>query len=195
MGLFLCLILILPFIVVPAASHASDRKNATRPELTALYLYNFLLFVDWPKDACVGSNTIKVSILGASPVYEAMKAMSGKRVKGKKLAIFSPTETGHMDDSCQVLFVGHMEPDAVKDTLKKFKGKPVLTVGDMPGFISLGGMVSLKYPEDLRKNKAKRKRFVINLSALEASRLKIRSRLLRISQIVYGNKPVNRTKP
>jgi hypothetical protein len=88
-----------------------------------------------------------------------------------------------------------MEPEAVKDLLKKVKGKPVLTVSAMPGFIDLGGMVSLNYPDDLRKGEKKRKRFIINLSALEASRLKIRSRLLRISHIVYDTEPVTRTKP
>jgi hypothetical protein len=87
-------------------SHASDPKNATRCEICALYLYNFLLFVDWPKDVCLGSNTVRISILGAPRIYEAMKPMSGKRIKGKKLAIFSLTGSEKMDDFCQVFLWG-----------------------------------------------------------------------------------------
>ena len=191
----LCLILALSWIVVPVRAHSVDPQNTARPKITALYLYNFLLFVDWPKGACSNSNTIKVAILNAPQVYDAMKPMSGKMVKGKKLAIFSFSSGQELVDSCQVLFVGGTETETVKDLLKRVKGKPVLTVGDMPGFMELGGMVSFKCPDDLRKREKERKRFIINLSAVQKSRLKIRSRLLRISDIVYDVKPVIRTKP
>ena len=191
----LCLLLIMSLISVPRTSLSSDPQNPQKQKITALYLYNFLLFVDWPENAFFDSNTIKMAIYGAPEVYEAMKPMSGKIIKGKKLVIFSPTKPEELDDSCHVLFVGEGEKPAVRKLLDKVKGKHVLTVGDKAGFVGLGGMVSFKDPGGLRKDGNKQKRFIINLSAVRKSRLKIRSRLLRISDIVYNPEPTTLEKP
>ena len=191
--LLFCLLLIIFWISMPRASLSSDPQNPQKQKIMALYLYNFLLFVDWPENAA--SDTIKMATYGAPQVYEALKPMSGKTIKGKTLVVFSLTRPEDMDDSCLVLFVGDTETQAVKDLLKKVNGKPVLTISDKAGFVGLGGMVSFKGPGDLRKNGKEQKRFVINLSAVRKSRLKIRSRLLRMSDIVYGSKPVNLKTP
>ncbi len=191
--LLFCLILILPWITMPRLSLSADPKNAPKEKITALYLYNFLLFVDWPENTA--SDTIKLATYGAPQVYEALKPMSGKTIKGKKLVVFSLTSPEDMDDCCQVLFVGDTETQAVRELLKKINGKPILTVSDKAGFIRLGGMVFFKDPGGLRKEGKKQKRFIINLSAVRKSRLKIRSRLLRMSDIVYGSKPVNLKMP
>ena len=187
--LLFCLILILPWITMPRASLSSDPQNPQKQKITALYLYNFLLFVDWPEEAA--SDTLKIAIYGAPQVYEALKSMGGKTMKGKKLVVFSLTHPEGLDDCCQVLFVGDTEPQVPRDLLKEVNGKPILTVSHTAGFSRLGGMVLFKDPGDLRKDGKKQKRFIINLSAVRKSRLKIRSRLLRMSDIVYDLEPVN----
>ena len=191
--LLFCLILILPWITMLRVSLSADPQNPQKQKLTALYLYNFLLFVDWPENAA--SDTIKLATYGAPQVYEALKPMKGKTIKGKKLVVFSLTKPEDMDDCCQVLFVGDTETQAVRELLKKINGKPILTVSDKAEFVGLGGMVSFKGQGDLRKDGKEQKRFIINLSAVRKSRLKIRSRLLRMSDIVYGSKPVNLKMP
>lgn len=191
--LLFCLIVILPWITMPRLSPAADLKNAPQQKITALYVYNFLLFVDWPENAA--SDTIKMAIYDAPQVYEALKPMAGKTIKGKKLVVFSLTRPEGLDDCCQVLFVGDTGPQILKELLKEVNGKPILTVSDKAGFVSLGGMVFFRNSDDLRKEGKKQKRFIINLSAVRKSRLKIRSRLLRISDIVYGLEPVNLKMP
>ena len=191
--LLFCLILILPWITMPRVTLSADPKNTAQHKVTALYLYNFLLFVDWPENA--PSDTIKLATYGAPQLYEALRPMSGKTIKGKKLVVFSLTRPEALDDGCQVLFVGDTEPQAVRELLKEVNGKPVLTVSGMAGFVRLGGMVVFNDPGDLRKDGKEQKRFIINLLAVRKSRLKIRSRLLRMSDIVYGSEPVNRKMP
>jgi len=191
--LLFCLIFILPWITMSRMSLSADPENAKKQEITALYLYNFLLFVDWPKNAA--SDTIKLATYGAPRVYEALKPMAGKMIKGKKLVVFSLAGPEGLDDCCQVLFVGDTEPQILKELLKEVNGKPVLTISDKAGFVRLGGMVSFEDPGGLRKAEKKRKRFIINLSAVRKSRLKIRSRLLRMSDIVYDTEPVNLEMP
>ena len=181
--LLFCLLLIMSWISMPRASLSSDPQNHQKQKITALYLYNFLLFVDWPENAA--SDTIKLATYGAPQVYETLKPMAGKTIKGKKLVVFSLTKPEGLDDCCQVLFVGDTEPQALRELLKEVNGKPILTVSDKAGFVRLGGMVFFKDPGGLRKDGKKQKRFIINLSAVRKSRLKIRSRLLRMSDIVY----------
>ena len=192
-SLLSCLILILPWIIMPRLSPAADPQNALKQKNSALYLYNFLLFVDWPENA--SSDTIKLAIYGAPQVYETLKPMSGKTIKGKKLVVFSLISPEELDDCCWVLFVGDTKTQAVRELLKKVNGKPILTVSGKAGFVGLGGMVSFKSPGDLRKDGKEQKRFIINLSAVRKSRLKIRSRLLRMSDIVYDLDPVNLKMP
>ena len=192
-SVFFCLIFILAWIAVPVVPLSADPNHAPNRKITALYLYNFLLFVDWPENA--SSDTIKLVTYGAPQVYEALKFMSGKTIKGKKLVIFSLTRPVGLNDCCGVLFVGNTEPQVLKELLKEVHGKAILTVSDKAGFVRLGGMVSFNDPGNLRKNGTVRKRFIINLSAVRKSRLKIRSRLLRMSDIVYDLEPVTLERP
>ena len=187
--LLFCLLLIMSWITMPRTSLSSDLHTPQEHKITALYLYNFLLFVDWPKNVFSDSNTIKVAVYGAPEVYKAMKPMSGKTIKGKKLEVFSPTSPGDVDDSLKVLFIGLREKRAVKALLQKARGKHILTVGHMEGFVHLGGMVSFVHAFNPPKDGQKQKRFIINLPAVHKSGLKIRSRLLRMSHIVHDEKP------
>jgi len=178
---------------MPRPSPAADPQNVLKQKISALYLYNFLLFVDWPEKA--SSDTIKLATYGAPQVYEALKPMAGKMIKGKKLEVFSLTSPEGLDDCCGVLFVGEIEPQVLKELLKEAHGKAILTVSNQAGFVRLGGMVFLNDSGGLRKDGKEQKRFIINLSAVRKSRLKIRSRLLRMSDIVYDLDPVNLKMP
>jgi len=194
--LLFCLILILSWVIMPRVSFSHDPQNAPKHKIRALYLYNFLLFVDCPKTAISHSDTIKVLIYSDPQLYEAIKPMVGKMIRGKKLVVGFLTKSEDLDNSCQVLFVGHKEKQAMKGLLKKVNGKPILTVSDMEEFVHLGGMVGFKDRADSLENGKKQKRFIINLSAVRKSHLKIRSRLLRISGVVYDDiKPVTSKQP
>jgi len=188
------LILILFWIAIPLMSFSHDLEKIPKQKITALYLYNFLLFVDWPEKAVSNSSTVKVAIYGDSQLYEAMYLLAGEKIRGKKLAVFSLTKPEALDDSFQVLFVGGEDTQTASEFLKQASGKPILTVGDRPGFSSLGGMVTFKDPSDSQHDAKKQERFIINLSAVHKSRLKIRSRLLRMSDIIYDAKTANPLK-
>ncbi|MCF8129226.1 MAG: YfiR family protein [Deltaproteobacteria bacterium] len=189
--LLFSIILILFWTTLPSVSSSQDLDYVPKHKITALYLFNFLLFVDWPEEAVSNSSTLKVAIYGDSQLYEAMYLLAGKKIRGKKVAVFSLTKPEALDDSFQVLFVGGEDTQAVRELLKRVNGKPILTVSDRKGFVGLGGMVLFKDPEALRRGGKNEKRFIINLSAVRKSSLKVRSRLLRMSDIVYDLDPAN----
>ena len=185
----ICLILILFWTTFPLVSSSHDSENVPKHNVMALYLFNFLLFVDWPEDAFSHSNILKVAIYNDPQLYEAMRPMDGKNIRGKKLAVFSLTKPEALDKSFQVLFVGGEDTEAAGNLLKRANHKQILTISDRKGFIGLGGMVLFKDPETFQKDEKGKKRFIINLPAVRKSSLKIRSRLLRISDIVHDEEP------
>ena len=190
----LCLILILFWIILPRASFGHDPQNVPLHKITALYLYNFLLFVDWPEKVLSNSKIMRVVICGDPQLNEAMKPMSGKMIKGKTLSIVYRTRPDEIGDSPDVIFVGNGDLEGVRELLGKLSGKPVLTASDSPVFIGLGGMVFFNLPDALPENNEDRKRFTINLQAVRNSGLEIRSRLLRISNIIDNPRPAGKPR-
>ena len=181
------LVLVLSWISMDCYADPGERPD--NKEIITLYLFNFLLFVDWPEDASSDRNTITLIIHGDLRLYEAMKSLEGKTIKGKKLVVYSQTEVKDIRDSCRVLFIGSSEKASLQELLQKVHGKSILTVSDMEGFLHLGGMVRFVEEKHFPSEVENQKRFKINLSAVERSGLKIRSRLLRISDIVYDAEP------
>ena len=190
----LCLILILPWIIVSRASSGQDPQNVPQNKITALYLYNFLLFVDWPEKAFSNSKIMRVVICGDPQLNEAMKPMSGKMIKGKALSIVYKARPDEIRDASHVVFVGNGDLEGVRELLGKLSGKPVLTISDNAAFIDLGGMVIFNVPDVLPENNEERKRFAINLQAVRKSGLEIRSRLLRISHIIDNPRPTEKPR-
>ncbi len=190
-NIFFCLLVIFSWVQIDRGVPLAD-AGANHKEVMALYLYNFLLFVDWPEGDCGQRNTLNVSIYGDPLLFKAFAPMSGKLIKGKKLHLSSSETLEDLEIACQVLFVGKGKQSDIPAILKRIHNRCILTLSDVKGFTRKGGMVYLKNPADTSHADVGRKKFEINLSAVKRSCLKIRSRLLRISDIVSDG---NAAKP
>ena len=78
------LVLVLSWISMDCHADPVADERPDKKEIIALYLFNFLLFVDWPEDASSDRNTITLIIHGDLRLYEVMKSLEGKTIKGKK---------------------------------------------------------------------------------------------------------------
>jgi len=67
---------------VPLADTGQNEK-----EIMALYLYKFLLFVEWPESDCGLKNTINVTIYGDPLLFKAFAPMAGRILQGKNLHV------------------------------------------------------------------------------------------------------------
>ena len=160
-------------------------------ELVGLYLYNFLLFVDWPGEVHRERPTLEIGIL--DPTGEGdphpLGGIEGKRIRDKTLVIRRVLRIADLDPDWQVLFVEGAPDEVVLEALARLGGSPCLTVSDIPGFAGLGGMVELLSPRGIASSPDPgagadpAPRFRINLDAVLQAKLKIRSRLLRLSEI------------
>ncbi len=155
--------------------------------LKAAFLYNFAKFTSWPSSAFEGKAApIQLCVLGDNPFGAALPALNGKLIHGRPLAIRQiPYLTTLL--RCHVLFVSRTSHDAPGALHDDSGGRPMLIVGDKPGFVQHGGMINLKVVDD-------RVRFEINLASARAAGLKLDTRLLQLADRVYTSLAQNNTE-
>lgn len=170
------------FIVL--ASPGPGTLAFDQDKVKALYLYNFLLFVEWPESAFDEKDCTCTAILGDDLLFEALKPMDGKAIKGRKMFVERCEDLKDLESPFHVIFIGSSMKALVPQILEQIKDEPVLTVSDMEGFTQMGGMVFFRNIGGPSDKTGYPKRFEINLSAVKRAGLKIRSRLLRLSDIV-----------
>ncbi len=163
-------------------------RQAGEYQIKAVYIYNFLLFVEWPesgndekKDSggtakIDGDRPIIIGIVGDDPFGESFREVEGKRVKSSKRRLevkrFGRYRKNTDLSGCDLLFVCQSEWKYFPEILRPLKLKPVLTVGDWGGFLEAGGMINLVKV----KNKI---RWEINRTPVKKAQLKTSAQLLR----------------
>ncbi|HTQ30471.1 MAG TPA: YfiR family protein [Opitutaceae bacterium] len=158
---------------------AADPEPATREyQIKAVFLFNFVQFVDWPPQAFPQPQSpLVIGILGEDPFDSYIdEAVRGEKVNDHPLVVQRyrrPEDIG----PCHVLFISRSETGHLAHVLTSLKGRSILTVGDMAGFAERGGMIRFV----TENNKI---RLQINVDAARAADLTISSKLLEPAQIV-----------
>ena len=163
-------------IVMALALAFTDRcaaQQATEYDIKAVYLYNFLLFITWPPSE---TEELVIGIVGDDPFGKAFREVEDTAVKGtaKKLLIkhFGRYRSQEALGGCDILFISESEKGDFEKITATVKNRPVLTVGDSPGFLARGGMINLVIINDTV-------RWEIHRTRIEAARLKLTSQLLQ----------------
>lgn len=159
----------------PAERMVGDRASSDQVE--AAYLYNFGKFVRWPAPASQGPMILCVA--GQGDVNEFLARMvEGEQIGGRPLQV-KELEGAEDAGSCSILFVGAGERDRLDSYLGAASGKPVLTVGESPDFLSRGGIIQFVLADD-------HVRFSVNLNAAHRNSLQLSSELLKVAVSVTG---------
>ncbi|MCP4717583.1 MAG: YfiR family protein [Deltaproteobacteria bacterium] len=171
------LALVLVFTSAPAARATPQNIiEAEEYEVKAVYLYNFILFVTWPKKNISASDSFTIGIIGEDPFGRSFRDVEGKPIKntGKKLAIkrFGPYRDGLDLEACHVLFIAASEQPRFKQIISRIGTAPVLTISDTDTFLDAGGMINLV-------KSGSKIRWEINRPALAAAPLRLNSQLYR----------------
>jgi len=175
--LFLTLVLLAPVPLAASDPGSVPASGYSEYEIKSAMLYNFTKFIDWPASALgEGAAPLVVGVLGNDPFASWLgAALRNKTVCGHPVVVRrfeSPTEV----KGCHVLFVGASDRKRIARILCSLGSAPILTIGDGEQFAKLGGIIGF-----IRDGN--RIRFEINLLAAEQARLRISSKLLRLTAI------------
>jgi hypothetical protein len=169
--------------ILLAVSTAQTATPPTEYAVKAAYLYNFLKFVEWPRDGSVpSSGPFCIAILGSDPFGVVLdKTVAGKEVRGRSVTV-RRVEEPKAATGCHVVFVGRQRNLTTARALRSLEKTGALTVGDEPGFAQHGGVVDFVLDEDSVG-------FEINPSAAAREGLTLSPRLLQLAKIVSERTP------
>jgi hypothetical protein len=144
----------------------------------AAFVFKFPQFVDWPSAAWTGRDRVEICVTRPTPFGKALhELVAGETLNGRTMAV---REVDREDQiaTCHVLFVS-VDGAPARILLGKAAVLPVLTVGESPGFLDEGGIISLRTVQG-------RVRFDINTVAADRAGLRLSSQLLRLALTVRG---------
>jgi len=147
-------------------------------QVKAVFLFNFVQFVEWPAAAFAETNSpVVVGVLGDDDIVASLeKVLRGETIKNRPLTI---RQSRRVEDlrGCHLLFVSKSEKAHLGPILTNVAGASLLTVGETEGFAHRGGVINFY----LEANKT---RFEINLDTARHHGLKISSQLLSLGKII-----------
>lgn len=177
--------ILLVFTACPAKTVESvhvvkkDIDSPSENELKAIYLYNFLQFVQWPKEKCnlPHGKSVQICVLGDSPFEPVLRILQKKlELKNQELQL-NFFETYHEDlelPTCCLLFISSSEQKNLPKILNSIDDKAILTVTDSGTITPHGVMITLVS----RKNTV---RWTINREPVKKAGLRLSAKLLAIA--------------
>ncbi|HEX2163686.1 MAG TPA: YfiR family protein, partial [Thermoanaerobaculia bacterium] len=146
-------------------------------EVKAAFLFNFTKFVEWPAEAFAGRDApFRICVVGRDPFDGALGAIvAGERAAGRRLVAehhARPEAAG----GCQIVFFAGGDEADLLDRLPAAGARHRLVVGESAALLRAGGHFRFRLAGE-------RVRLSVNLRALEAGRLRVSSRLLRLAEV------------
>lgn len=160
----------------PAQVSAQVSDPVSQYAVEAAFLLNFTRFVTWPAAAFADSSSpFTICILGSDPFDGVLdQLVAGETVSGRKVTV-ERLKAPPPPKACQMLFIGSSEKEL--PALLEGLGPGVLTVGDQPGFLRAGGIITFAIEN-------RHVRFDINQRAASKAALTISARLLGVARSV-----------
>lgn len=173
---FLAILFIVPLL------GCADEQAFGEDTLKALYSYKFSLFTEWPEAKLnEGNASLEFCIIGRNPFGQsAMDTIEGKPAKAKSIHVEAYNSGVLSEESlnnCHVVFISSSEGQRLPALLNSLQHFPILTISDIPGFSSHGGMITLIKSGDHIK-------FEINPGAIKQAKLAMSSKIIELATIV-----------
>lgn len=178
-------LLLLSCLPSPAAGREIAKANPSQVE--AAFLRNFTHYVTWPAQAFAEDRSPwNICVLGRDPFGEVLeKTFKGRTEKGRPFETFRAEALDKLP-SCQIIFVAYKEAAQRRAALTELKNRPVLTVGDAPGFLQEGGIIRFRVEEHVEMS--------VNLDQARSVSLKIQTKMLEVTHEVLENGVVRKQR-
>ncbi len=170
-GLFAVLLLTSMSVYSASAARFSEHQ------IKAALLYNFSLFVTWPRyEPNKKNQIINYCVLQEGDVERSLHSLM--KVDDEKLVSRQFTVLSDLTDIslCHILFINENKNELINEAITLDPGSGILVVSDQPDFINKGGMIGLV-------RKSTRVEVHINMEEMTAHGFKVSSKLLRLAKV------------
>jgi hypothetical protein len=175
---YLQMLVIVTGMLVAGMANAKEDIKLYEQEIKAGLLYNFLKYTNWPQERMAGSNKINLCVFGPDPFGGYLLPLRGRGVNQKEISLSTIVDIGEDINSCHLLFINASEKAKWPELSKYLVGKNIVTVSDIKGFTSSGGMIEFTRNND-------RVSVELNEDALAAANLSVQDRLRKLVTVVH----------
>ena len=170
------------FSIEASAADALSQKPQASAEtkLTAIFLYQFSKFIEWPIDTNTDQNEsyFTICVDDNLPLQTILEKITvGEMVGNLPIAIRKLYEIPN-SKQCQMIYFSSAN-EANFNILANIKEQPTLTVTSNKEMLYYGAMIRLK-------KQGKRIRPQVNLELIKQTGISVSSKLLRISEVFTG---------
>lgn len=165
---------LIALLIVPPAFG----QDATEPALKAALAFNFARFTVWPGEALPGNGVFAACVVGDVAIGQALeRSIKGRLLAGHRIVVTRPRESESLR-LCHLLYVSGMTSAQVAKILSDLRGAPVLTITDLEGPRTVGGIARV-FIEDGRM------RFDLDNGLAKQGRLQLSSKLLTLASRIF----------
>ncbi len=122
-----------------ALSASSPQADGAADEylVKAAFLEKFCRYVEWPPRG-EGEGAFDIAVIGENPFGGALRQLAESvRIQNRAIRLHDVKTLADLG-SCQLLFVARSESARLAGIVDSLRAKPVLLVGDSPGFAAAG---------------------------------------------------------
>jgi len=153
----------------------ADQAAISEYRLKAVLFFKLPQFVYWPDNSSARNNLV-YCVLGNNPFGKTLERLAWEQVDGRATEIVNLAAVGD-GIACDFVFISRSESASVEAIIRKFSGKRVATVSDIPDFAKAGGMVELTVSGE-------RVGVTLNRKAAQKQGLEFNAQLLRLAKVV-----------
>jgi hypothetical protein len=178
-------LLALCLCTLPAGAGAQS-ATPSDTQLKAAFVLNFVRYTQWPAETVPDAREpLVVAVLGSRALAAELDrlAQEAERLGQRPLHVLRLERAADTPELRAVLrdvhavFVAADAGRGANDLLAELRARPVLTIGEHPGFAARGGMLALV-------RQGARFGFAANPHAIQASGLQVSAKVLKLAQRV-----------
>ncbi len=149
-------------------------------QVKAMFVYNFLKFVEWPSESSRAKDPFVVLIIGDGTTADATERFLESKTIGERRVLVRRTQWDQSLAGARAAFVVERDPKKLHLILEAAAAAGVLTIGEGESFATHGGVIGL-----LVENR--RVRFDVDTTAAQVAGLRVSSKLLALTRVVRSS--------
>ena len=151
------------------------------PQVKAMFVYNFLKFVEWPGETSLGAkDPFVVLIIGEGATADATERFLESKTIGERPLVVFRTQWDQSLAGARAVFVVERDAKKLRRILDAAAAAGVLTIGEGEKFTTSGGVIGLLVED-------RKMRFDVDTSAAQSAGLRVSSKLLALTRVVHSS--------